>query len=524
MKQLITSLFIISIGTSFGQTWSDDVAEIVYNKCSQCHHSGGVGPFSLITYAETSALASMIGPAVSTDEMPPWPPENEFQSYAHDRSLSPAEKVTMLDWILNGTPEGTPANTPPPPVYQTGSILGPGDLEVQIPTYMSKATASGDDYVCFAIPSNLGVDRVIKSIEVVPGNPAIVHHCLVYIDENSVSVTDTIGGDCQGPSSPTAKLIAGYVPGGSPAVLPSVSPLKLGYPMAANSQIYLGMHYPEGSYGEYDSTKVILHFYPVGETGIRELTTDILLDNWTFSLPPNQITNVSDTYPGAGGLVAEYSLVNVFPHMHLIGKSMKVYGIKPNLDTLKLINIPEWDFDWQGFYYYSNMQKAEIGTVLHADAVYDNTAANLNNPNDPPVTVTAGLNTADEMLVVFMSYMPYVTGDEDYNMDSLLNLSTLEIIEQNELNSIFSVYPNPFNDGLNIYSSGVQSGDHISVYIYNSQGQIVSQLLQNYSLPSDELKIEWNGKSDDGSEVSNGIYFLSINNNGKLSNQRIIKN
>ena len=524
MKQLLTSLFIISIGTSFGQTWSDDVAEIVYNKCSQCHHSGGVGPFSLITYQETSSLASMIGPAISSEEMPPWPPENAFQTYAHDRSLTPAERVTMLDWILNGTPEGNPANTPPPPVFQVGSILGPGDLEVQIPTYMSKATASSDDYVCFAIPSNLGVDRVIKSIEVVPGNPSIVHHCLVYIDANSGSVTDTVGGDCQGPSSPTAKLIGAYTPGSIPSVLPSVAPLKLGYPMTANSQIYLGMHYPEGSYGEYDSTKVILHFYPPGETGVRELSTNILLENWTFSLPPDQITTVSDTYPGAGGLPVEYSLVNVFPHMHLLGQSMKVYGIEPSLDTLKLINIPEWDFEWQDFYYFKNMQKAQIGTVLHADAVYDNTAANLSNPNIPPITVGAGLNTADEMLVVFLSYMPYMTGDENYNMDSLMDLSSLSLIEQNQLNSVFSVYPNPFSNGLNIYSSDVNSGDQISVYVYNSQGQIVSRLLHKHALPTDELKIEWDGKSDDGNEMSNGIYFLSINVNGVLSHQRIVKN
>ena len=170
------------------------------------------------------------------------------------------------------------------------------------------------------------------------------------------------------------------------------------------------------------------------------------------------------------------------------------------------------------------MQKAETGTVLHADAVYDNTAANLNNPNDPPITVGAGLNTADEMLVVFMSYMDYVAGDENYNMDSLLNLSTAALMEENFDESIFSIYPNPFNDGVNIYSSDVKKGDQISVYIYNSQGQMVNRLLHNHALSSDELKIEWDGKSDDGTEVSNGVYILSINNNGQLSHQRIIKN
>ena len=524
IKNLLLFAFLSASYTLSAQTWSDDVAEIFYNKCAKCHHTGGVGPFALTTYAEASPMATAILDAVVQGEMPPWPPNNDFQTYAHDRSLTPAEETTVVDWLNGGAPEGNPANTPPPPVFQTGAILGAGDLEVQIPTYMSKATAFSDDYVCFAIPSNLATNRVIKSIEVVPGNPEIVHHCLVYVDANSSgSATDTIGGDCQGPSSPTAKLVAGYTPGSTPTVLPSVLPLKLGYAMNSNSQIYLGMHYPEGSYGEFDSTKVIFHFYPETETGIREISTNILLENWTFSLPPDQVTNVSDVYPNAGGIPVEYSLLNVFPHMHLLGKSMKVYGIKPNLDTLKLIDIPDWDFEWQDFYYYHNMQKAEIGTVLHADAVYDNTTANPNNPNSPPITVGAGLNTADEMLVVFMSYLPYLPGDENYNMDSLLNLSTLSILNQQQEETVFSVYPNPFNDDVKLHSNELNNGDQVSVVIYNNQGQLINRLAEDLKIKGNELDLIWDGKNDSGENVNPGLYFISININGSFSHQRVIK-
>lgn len=525
MKTLLPLAFTLLSYVSFSQTWSDDVAQIVYDKCTKCHHNGGVGPFPLMNYSEVSPMAGLIYDAVLQEEMPPWPPNNDFQTYAHDRSLSAIEKAAIIAWLDAGLPEGTPANTPPPPVYSPGAILGNGDLEVQIPTYMSKATAVSDDYVCFALPSNLPTGRVIKSVEVVPGNPAIVHHCLVYIDANSNgSVTDTIGSDCQGPTSPTAKLVAGYTPGSTPTVLPSVSPLKLGYAMAANSQVYLGMHFPEGSYGEFDSTKVIFHFYPEAETGIRELSTDILLDNWTFSLPPEQITNVSDIYPNTGTIPIDYSLVAVFPHMHLIGKSMKVYGIKPNLDTLKLIDIPHWDFEWQDFYYYEYMQKAESGTFLRADAVYDNTSANLHNPNDPPITVNAGLNTADEMMVVFMSYLPYQTGDENYNMDSLLNLSTSALMENQFGPSVFEVYPNPFTNEVNLYTDQFSAGDILSVYVYDSQGKLIKELARNKKLNKGEVNLVWDGTNQEGKSTANGLYFVSINVNGTPSHQRVIKN
>jgi hypothetical protein len=522
MKALLPFAFTLLSYFSFSQTWADDVAQIVYDKCTKCHHTGGVGPFPLMTYAETSPMAGLIDAAVTSDEMPPWPPNNDYQTYAHDRSLSAVEKATVIAWLNAGAPEGNAANTPPPPVYNPGSILGNGDLEVQIPTYMSKATAVSDDYVCFAIPSNLATGRVIKSVEVVPGNPAIVHHCLVYIDANSNgSATDTIGGDCQGPTSPTAKLVSGYTPGSTPTVLPSVSPLKLGYSMAANSQIYLGMHYPEGSYGLYDSTKVIFHFYPETETGIRQLSTDILLENWTFSLPPEQITNVSDTY---NGVAIDYSLFAVFPHMHLLGQSMEVYGIKPNLDTLKLIDIPDWDFEWQDFYYYNYMQKADAGTVLHADAVFDNTSANPDNPNDPPITVGAGLNTADEMMLAFMSYLPYVTGDENYNMDSLLNLSTNSLFEEQFGPSVFEVYPNPFTNELNLYANDFNPGDVISAYLYDNQGKLIRELVKNKKLNNQSLSLVWDGKNQKGKATSSGLYFVSIKVNGVPSHQRVIKN
>jgi len=509
--------------TAFSQNWSDDVAEIFYNKCTKCHHTGGVGPFPLTTYSEASPLAAVIYDAVNLDEMPPWPPNNDYQTYSHDRSLSVSEKTTVLNWITNGALEGTAANTPPPPVYAAGSVLGNGDLELQIPTYMSKATAGADDYVCFALPSNLATTRNIKAVEIVPGNRQIVHHALIYVDPTGTSVTDTVGGDCGGPSSPTASLVMGYTPGSSPMTLPSASPLKLGIPFPANSQVVFAMHYPEGSYGEFDSTKVIFHFYPPGETGIRDVSATAVLQNWSFALPANQITDVTAQYPASGGLGLNFSLLSVFPHMHLLGQKMKVFGIDSNLDTLKLIDVPRWDFEWQDFYFYKNIQKAEIGTTLYAEATYDNTSGNINNPNSPPAWVLPGLNTTDEMLLVYMHYMLYQNGDENYNIDSLMSLGFSSITNNTFGEGLFTVYPNPTDGIVNLYSKNLSAGDVISVDIYNTQGQRVRNLLETMKLSDEELHIQWDGNNNSGYAVGSGLYFISINVNGEFSHQRVMK-
>ena len=225
------------------------MAQIVYNKCTKCHHNGGIAPFPLMTYNESSPMAAAIYDAVSQDRMPPWPPDNNYQQYVHNRALSSSEKTTIQNWVLAGAPEGNAANTPPPPVYSSGTLLGNGDLTVQIPTYMSKATSMNDDYACFAVPSGLLQNRTIKSIEIIPGNRQIVHHALIYLDPGAVESTDSIGGNCASPSNQNTKLIAGYTPGSTPMILPSVAPLKLGIDISAGSQVYFAMHYPAGSMG-----------------------------------------------------------------------------------------------------------------------------------------------------------------------------------------------------------------------------------------------------------------------------------
>lgn len=521
-KLLLTLICFLSFGI-FAQTWSDDVAAIVYEKCSKCHNPNGVGPFPLTSYAETSAMALAMYDAINLENMPPWPPNNDYQQYVHDRSLTPTEKTTMLDWLTNGTPQGNISNAPPPPVFPSGSLLGNGDLEIQIPTYMSKALSGSDDYVCFAMPSNLPQDRIIKSMEIIPGNREIVHHALIYIDPTGTSVTDTVGGDCGGPSSNSASLIMGYTPGSSPLTLPSSSPLKLGIPLPANSQVYFAMHYPEGSYGEYDSTKVIFHFYPPGETGIREVFASPVIQKWNMVIPPDQFTSVSAQYPNSGGITTDISVLSVFPHMHLLGEEMTVYGLNsaaPN-DTMKMIDIPHWDFHWQDFYFFKNMIKAPIGTTFYADGVYNNTSGNIHNPNSPPITVYAGLNTSDEMFLVYAHYMLYQAGDENYNMDSLMNLASLP--EIGDESSLFSIFPNPFHEGVTISTTALTPGDRVSMHVYDQKGQLISKLMDNQTATSGKVSVEWNGTNQVGEVVSDGLYFISVNINGNFSHHKLVK-
>ena len=274
------------------------------------------------------------------------------------------------------------------------------------------------------------------------------------------------------------------------------------------------MHYPIGSYGLEDSTKVIFHFYPPEETDVREVISEPLLINYSFNLPANQVTDVGAVYPSSGTTQTDYSLFSIFPHMHLIGKEIGAYGIKPGQDTVRLIHIPHWDFDWQDFYKFKYLQKLPAGSKLRAYGKFDNTASNIHNPFSPPQSIQFGLNTTDEMFVTYLQYLPYEEGDENHDLSELSTLGLNEIVENDETQ--ITAFPNPF------FEEGIQlvfndKSQYISVIIYDAMGK---EMVQFKNLKNN--KLFWNGQSN-GASVRPGIYYVSANVNGRFLNKRIIK-
>jgi hypothetical protein len=115
----------------------------------------------------------------------------------------------------------------------------------------------------------------------------------------------------------------------------------------------------------------------------------------------------------------DVSLLFINPHMHLIGKTFKAMAITPNADTIPLVHIADWDFNWQDFYRYKKMVKIPAGSVLHAEATYDNTNQNPFNPNYPAKSMPfeTGMNESNEMMRLVILYLPYLVGDENISLE-----------------------------------------------------------------------------------------------------------
>jgi len=454
MKKFIFIYLIPIINYAQSPNYSEDVAPIMYNKCLQCHHSNGVAPLNLETYINTVSNAGLIQHVTSSGEMPPWPPDTLYRNYSYENVLTFEEITTITDWVLNGSPLGDTSLLPPMPTFSNHSQLGTPDLELQMPTYSSAATSSSDDYVCFSIPTNLLQSRKIRAIEVIPGNLQIVHHVLVSLDQFTNNSVVTIP-NCMGPQG---GLLYSYAPGAVPLVYPNDINNSFGAELSANSSISLAMHYPEGSFGQIDSTKVRFYFYPEN-TVIREISNEFLINEGLFGppfyLPPNQITEVTGSY---GPTLQDYSLMSVFPHMHLLGKDLICYAVTPFNDTINLIKIDNWDFEWQGSYFFEKLLKIPAGSMIYAKGNYDNTVSPT-NPN--PVLVQSGFNTEDEMFVFVFQFLPYQQGDENIVIENVLTTNILkgDQKEKGELNYIIDILGRKTNVLLNtplfyIYENG----------------------------------------------------------------------
>jgi hypothetical protein len=511
---LLLSSSLLAINVSAQVTWADDAAEVFYNNCTSCHNPNGIGPNSLMTYSEAATYGSLIQTYVTNNIMPPWTADSSYQHYSQERILTQQERDILLDWVSDGMLSGDLMQAPPAPVYNGNQILpGVPDLVVTAPNYMSKATTS-DDYVCFAVPSGLTENRKIKAIEVIPGNTQTVHHCIVYHDNTGSATTDTIGGDCAGPIF--SDMLMGYTPGSTPVIFPANNDFASGIQMQAGTDIVFAMHYPEGSYGTWDQTKVHFYFYEEPISNFRNISVDRLIEDWSFTIPEHTIDSVEvENSP----TTTDYTMLSAFPHMHLLGKSIETYGVTSSNDTIPFARIPDWDFEWQDFYWFEYMKHIPTGTALHGKGLFDNTVSNPHNPNTPPIDVSAGLNTSDEMFLVYFHYMAYEAGDELVNVDSLTTAFLNQQVYEQDEQSFIKVFPNPFNDftSINYY---LEQAAYVSLLVYDTQGRLVKKLAKGNQYAGQQ-KIDWNGTNDAGAKVSSGLYYYSImidgvNYSGKL--------
>lgn len=455
-KFKLSVLGLAFAGSLFGQeaiepTWAEDIACIVYSHCTNCHNSNGVAPFALETYDDMVLYKDAILHEVVVEKlMPPWQAADPHGKFVGDYSLSDGQILAIKNWYDNGMEFGDPENLLDPPVFtQEFEIIDP-DFIIDLPEFEVPPNNGTDQFRCFVIPTDFDTDVYISGIEYVPDNLTAVHHFLLFQDPGNTS-TDLDAADpgpgyqCFGDiGTPVPELLSGWAPG-SPA---SISPDGMGLKLPKGANLVVQVHYPFYSVGERDASSIRLK---IREDVDREIRFVPVLNHFTsmvngpISIQPNE----TKTYYQEQVINGKITLLGVAPHAHLICTSLRTWAEAPDGTITELINLPRWDFEWQGEYVFQKPIIIEPGTVIKSEGTYDNTINNPNNPNVPPQHVFVGDETGDEMMVFFFNFIGYQNGDEDLVFEdhfknyndcvSEAALSDTKNLEELEIN----IFPNP---------------------------------------------------------------------------------
>ena len=422
--------------------YSEDISPIIYNNCTECHRDGGAGPMSFTSYEEVASLGMMIEYVTQSGYMPPWHADPEYANFLGERTLTNEEKQLISDWVNGGMPQGDPSLEAQIPAFIEGSVIGEPDAVFTMEEEYLIDGNNQDDYRVFVFSTNFSEDKYLKSIEIIPGNLSAVHHVLVNIDTEGACATldastpeygyECESGFCVGN---IPQLSAGYTPG----MVPPIWNNDIGLVLPAGADIAIQMHYAPSSIDQYDQSSVNLFFKD--EPVEREVEVLTLVDT-QLQIPANEVYTHYQSYD----IPFDMSIISVLPHMHLIGKSWLIYAENDG-DTIPIISIPDWDFNWQTFYQPEYMLKLPEGYTLHAYATYDNTASNPTNPNSPPQDMFWCDYTTCEMFFLPFAYVPYQEGDENtylgniedfgctnpdacnYNVEAVINDGTCGVID-----------------------------------------------------------------------------------------------
>lgn len=506
--------------------WSTDIAPLFYQHCTTCHHSGGLAPFSLVGYTDAYVKRFSLSDAVSSGTMPPWPPDREYNHYKDERYLSAAEITLINAWVAGGAPSGDTTAAPAAPVYNNGSVLSQVDKVLQIPSF-TVPNINYDLYQCFTIPTGLSQNEFMTAIEAIPGDPSIVHHILIYEDTTSNQQSLILDNNTPepgytsfgGPGFNNAQLVGGWVPGQMPTIYPN----GMGVLLHKNSRLVLQIHYPAGSAGKTDSTKLNI---TLSNGSLRSVFIQPPLNHGPnlvdgpLSIPANSTRTFHSEYTIPTSFpIQGISLLNVAPHAHLLCKNWLVFGKTPAGDTIPFIKINDWDFHWQGFYTFQKLIFFPKGSTFYGVATYDNTNNNPHNPSNPPQNVTQGEATTDEMMLVYFSYLIYQQGDENMVLDSSILQQPTAIDDPKTVEGfvttpqLYDAMPNPAGNQTTI-TYYLPQATRTELKVYDLSGRLVDELpaTGNYGFNS----VAYNTTS-----LQPGIYLYSLNTGGIIRTKQL---
>lgn len=398
--------------------FNEDIAPIIYRHCAPCHRPSGAAPFPLTSYPQVHKHARMALAMVEAGLMPPWKADTSYRNFAHHRGLSPSEKEKLRQWIDQGALEGD-GPVMDYQVFLPASQLAKPDRVLTLDTPIAVSGQNRDVFAWIKYPFELPAETTVTGLAFIPGDVRRVHHAnlMVYAAPDNADLhrgntywrdgVDTIdpewalGLTLPDGSDPPLVFVDGWVPG----VTPRPYPAETGFRMPRRGWIVLQtIHYGPSPHPSLDSSRIELWFGEAKKT----LELGIMGSTSRFPVEPPLVIKANEQATFHASMPIQDTLIiyQVLGHMHLLGKSFKAWATTPTGETIPLLHIPEWDFNWQEFYEFKTPQRLLPGSTLWIEGIFDNTDTNPNNPHHPPIDVYSkgNMETRDEMLQLIFRF------------------------------------------------------------------------------------------------------------------------
>ncbi|MET0492630.1 MAG: monooxygenase [Actinoplanes sp.] len=349
-------------------------------------------------------------------------------------------------------------SAPPPAPARAGEHFKTLSLPA---AYTPEPPAGGtDDYRCFIVDPGLTGTPYLTGSQVLPQNTDLVHHAILFQvqPQNAADARDhdrdtpgqgwtcfgNAGLDGGAERDDDAAWIASWAPGTVETLL---SP-ELGYPMPPGSLLVLQIHYnllaSTGGAPAADQSGIRLR-YRDGGTAMTPLSTELIFAPVELPCAPGEsgplcvraaaVQDVTKRFGAQavtlidqlgqlcnGGRTPRPGLVQqcdnavpaplrihaLGPHMHLLGKSLKVELNPGTAGARTLLDIPEYNFDDQAYQILPEPVTVRPGDVLRMTCAFDTGRRKLlpQLRNTPPRFVVWAEGTTDEMCLGILVTTP----------------------------------------------------------------------------------------------------------------------
>jgi hypothetical protein len=379
-------------------TYHEHVAPMLEQSCVSCHTQGGIAPFPLDGFEAARDHAGLIKIVTGSRTMPPIGVDTSgaCNRYEDPRILTDDEITTIARWVDQGAVEGDPSSAPgthfvPPALATVSATVDPG-LE-----YLPNM-AIEDDYRCFVIDPGIPADRFLTAYEVHPGERSEVHHVVLYAvdsesEEQAAEALDAgeegPGYTCfGGPGTGGNRALAVWAPGTGATFYPEGTGLR----MYAGRKVVMQVHYNHPTLPDRTTIDLTLKEFVPYEAVITGAA------DFSLSLPPAQASAKESATTAIPSTAWPYRIWGVYPHMHQLGRTMRVDFAKAGGDVC-IVDVPRYDFHWQQFYFYDAPIRIPANTSgdLTIECTYDTRGTT--------VTTHWGEGTGDEMCIAAL----YVT-------------------------------------------------------------------------------------------------------------------